>query len=36
MKHPSKDEIEAMYKNEKQRSVELVFHNQGLKKSICE
>jgi len=34
MKHPSKDEIEAMYKNEKQRSVELVFHNQGLKKSI--
>ena len=34
MKHPTKDEIEAMYKNEKQRSVELVFHNQGLKKSI--
>jgi len=34
MKHPSKDEIEAMYKSEKQRSVELVFHNQGLKKSI--
>jgi hypothetical protein len=34
MKHPSKDEIKAMYKNEKQRSVELVFYNQGLKKSI--
>ena len=34
MKRISKDEIEAMYKNEKQRSVELVFYNQGLKKSI--
>ena len=34
MKRISKDEVEAMYKNEKQRSVELVFYNQGLKKSI--
>ena len=34
MKRVSKDEVEAMYKNEKQRSVELVFYNQGLKKSI--
>ena len=34
MKNPSKDEIEAMYKNEKHRSVEVVFHNQGIKKSI--
>jgi hypothetical protein len=33
-KRISKKEVEAMYKNEKQRSVELVFYNQGLRKSI--
>ena len=27
-------EVEDMYKNEKQRSVELVFYNLGLRKSI--
>ena len=34
MKHPSKDDIETMYKKENQRSIELVFYNQGIKKSI--
>jgi hypothetical protein len=33
-KRISKKEVEAMYKNEKQRSVELVFYNEGLRKSI--
>lgn len=33
-KRISKKEVEAMYKNEKQRSVELVFFNEGLRKSI--
>jgi hypothetical protein len=33
-KRISKKEVGAMYKNEKQRSVELVFYNQGLRKSI--
>ncbi|MFC1845384.1 hypothetical protein ACFLZ5_11445 [Thermodesulfobacteriota bacterium] len=33
-KRISKKEVEAMYKNEKQRPVELVFYNEGLRKSI--
>jgi len=33
-KRVSKKEVEDMYKNEKHRSVELVFYNQGLRKSI--